>query len=231
MIQLVKRVGWWPNLQKEVAEYMKGCAECQRNKVNNQPTQAPLQLIFAKEDATPFEVVAINFITKLPESDGYDSILTITDHNCSKASVFIPCREEISSEQTAALYATHVFAQFGLPHKIISDRDPRFASRFSWELCKILGIQQNISTAYHPQTDGQSERTNQWLEQYLRFWVNKRQDDWARYLPIAEFAHNNWVNETTRESPFQVLMGYHPRADWTDTQTTLPRVSTHLEQF
>ena len=176
-------------------------------------------------------MVAIDFITKLPESSGCDSILTVTDHDCSKASIFIPCREEISSEQTAALYTAHVFARFGLPRKIISDRDPRFASKFSRELCRILGIQQNISTAYHPRTDGQSERTNQWLEQYLRFWVNERQDDWARYLPIAEFAHNNWTNETTRESPFQILMGYHPRADWTDAPTSLPRVSTRLEQL
>ena len=164
---------WWLNLQRDVAEYVKGCTECQRNKVNNRPTRTPLQPIYAKEDATPFKVVAIDFITKLPESEGYDSILTITDHDCSKVFIFIPCREEISSEQMAALYMTHIFTRFGLPSKIISDRDLRFASKFSRKLCWILGIQQNISTAYHPQTDGQSEQTNQWLEQYLRFWVNK----------------------------------------------------------
>ena len=106
---------------------------------------------------------------------------------------FIPCTEEINAEETAALYAKHTFPSYGLPSKIISDRDPRFASRFTCELCKILGIKQNISTAYHPRTDGQSERTNQWLEQYLRFWVNERQDNWAAYLPLAEFTHNNWI--------------------------------------
>src|SRR6201996_3066092 len=230
-IRLVERTMWWPNLRKDVADYVKGCAECQRNKVNNRPTHAPLQPIYAKEDATPFEVVAIDFITKLPESNGHDSILTITDHDCSKASIFIPCREEISSEQTAALYVTHVFARYGLPSKIISDRDPRFASKFTRELCRLLGIQQNISTAYHPRTDGQSERTNQWLEQYLRFWVNERQDNWAAYLPMAEFTHNNWPNETTRESPFFLLMGYNPRADWTDCPSPIPQVALCLEQF
>ena len=231
MIQLVERTTWWPNLQKDVAAYVKGCVDCQRNKVNNRPTCAPLHPIYTKEDTSPFEVVAIDFITKLPESDGYNSILTVTNHDCSKASIFIPCREEISSEQTAALYVTHVFARFGLPSKIISDCDLQFVSRFSRELCRILGIQQNISTAYHPRTDGQSKRMNQWLEQYLRFWVNERQNDWAKYLPIAEFVHNNWASETTRESPFHILMGYHPRADWTDAPTTLPRVSTRLEQL
>ena len=179
----------------------------------------------------PFETVAIDFITKLPVSQGYDSILTVTDHDCSKATIFIPCVEEISGEETAALYAKHVFARFGLPSKIISDRDPRFVSKFTRELCKVLGIQQNISTAYHPRTDGQSERSNQWLEQYLRFWVNERQDDWAQCLPIAEFAHNNWPSETTRESPFHILMGYHPRADWADKRSAIPQVMTRLEQF
>jgi transposase InsO family protein len=179
----------------------------------------------------PFETVAIDFITKLPPSQGYDSILTVTDHDCSKATIFIPCVEEISGEETVAAYAKHVFARYGLPSKIISDRDPRFTSKFTRELCKLLGIQQNISTAYHPRTDGQSGCTNQWLEQYLRFWVNERQDDWAQYLPLTEFAHNNWTNESTCESPFHILMGYHPRADWAGTRSTIPQVSTHLEQY
>ena len=111
----------------------------------------------------PFETIAIDFITKLPMSQGYNSILTMTDHNCSKATIFIPCVEEISGEETATLYAKHVFARFGLPSKIISDRDPQFASKFTCELCKVLGIHQNISTAYHPQMDRQSEQSNQWL--------------------------------------------------------------------
>ena len=99
------------------------------------------------------------------------------------------------------------------------------------ELCKVLSIQQNISTAYHPRTDGQSERSNQWLEQYLCFWVNEWQDDWAQHLPITEFIHNNWPSKTTHESPFYILMGYHPHADWTNKQSPIPQVMTHTEQF
>ena len=108
-------------------------------------------------EALPFETIALNFIMKLPESQGFDFILTITDHNCTKMSRFIPCREEINVEESAALYAKHVCPSHGLPSKIISNRDPRFASRFTRELCNILGIKQNISTAYHPHTDRQSE--------------------------------------------------------------------------
>jgi hypothetical protein len=230
-IQLIKRDSWWPGLQKEVTDYVKGCAECQRHKVNNRPTRAPLEPIWAKLEAMPFKTIALDFITKLPVSQGCNSILTVTDHDCSKATIFIPCVEEISGEETAALYAKHVFARYGLPTKVISDRDPLFTSKFTRELCKRLGIQQNISTAYHPHTDGQSERSNQWLEQYLRFWVNERQDDWAQYLPLAKFAHNNWPNKSTRKLPFHVLMGYHPRADYSGAPSTIPRVNTRLEQY
>jgi hypothetical protein len=149
-IQLVERDSWWPGLRKEVTDYVKGCAECQHHKVNNRPTKAPLEPIWAKPEAMPFKTIALDFITKLPVSQGYDSILTVTDHDCSKATIFIPCVEEISGEEMAALYAKHVFARYGLPTKVISDRDPRFTSKFTRKLCKRLGIQQNISTAYHP---------------------------------------------------------------------------------
>ena len=212
--QIVERTHWWPRMKLDVMDYVKGCAECQRHKVNNRPTKAPLQPIYPRAEAMPFETIALDFITKLPVSQGYDSILTITDHDCTKAAIFIPCNEEINAEGTAALYLKHVFTYFGLPTKVISDRDPRFASKFTREICKNLGITQNISTAYHPRTDGQSERTNQWVETFLRFVTDYKQDDWAAYLPMAQFAHNNWPSDTTRKSPFFLLMGYNPRADW-----------------
>ncbi len=163
---------WWPNMQQDIINYIKGCAECQRNKVNTRPTKALLQPIFPQCKAMPFETVALDFITKLPLSQGYDSILTIMDHDCSKAALFIPCWEAMTAEETAGLIVQHIFPWFGLPLKFISDRDPKFASRFIQGLCKGTGTMQNISTAYHPRMDGQLERTNQWLEQYLRFWIN-----------------------------------------------------------
>jgi len=227
----VERQYWWPGLRKDVQQYVQGCADCQRNKVNNRPTRASLQPIFPTPEAMPFETIAVDFITKLPPSQGYDSILTVTDHDCTKATLFIPCNETITAEETAGLFVKNVFCKYGLPRKIISDRDPRFTSKFTKEVCRILRIAQNISTAYHPRTDGQSERNNQWVETYLRFFVNHQQDDWAHYLPMAEFTHNNWRSETTRESPFRLLMGYHPRADWNDVVSALPQASTRLEQL
>ena len=136
-------------------------------KVNTCPAHLPLFPITPAENARPFETIAMDFIMKLPPSGGFDTILTIPDTDCSKASVFIPCNETIDSEGVAQLYLTHILLHYGMPKKIILDCDPRFMSHFGQELCNILDIQQNISTAYHLQTDGTSKHTNQSLEQYL----------------------------------------------------------------
>ena len=98
------------------------------------------------------------------------------------------------------------------------------------ELCHILQIQQNISTTYHPHTDSQSEWTNQRLEQYLHFWANERKDDWAKHLLMAEFAHNNTLSSTTKQTPFFTLMGYHPRSEWSLAKANLLQVETRLAQ-
>jgi hypothetical protein len=99
------------------------------------------------------------------------------------------------------------------------------------EVCRITGIERNPSTAYHPRTDGQSERSNQWVETAIRFISDHHQTNWAPYLPIAQFAHNNWPSETTRKSPFFLLMGYHPRTDWVSSSSPLPQVMLRLEQL
>ena len=154
---LVSKYYWWPQLSQNVQDYVKGCANCQRNKVNTHPKKAPLSPITPKQEALPFQTIAMDFIVKLPESEGFDSILTITDHDCTKMLIAIPCRETINAEGVAELFLRQIFPRIRLPSKIISDRDPRFISKFMKELCRLLGITQNISTAYHPRTDGQSE--------------------------------------------------------------------------
>jgi hypothetical protein len=230
-IQLMERLYWWPRMRVDITEYVKGCADCQRHKVNTRPTKAPLQPIYPKAETTPFETVALDFIVKLPISQGFDSILTITDQGCTKAAIFIPCNEDITAEETAALYIKHVFAHFGLPTKVISDRDPRFMSKFIQAACKVTGVKHAPSTAYHPRTDGQSERSNQWLETAIRFITDQKQKNWAPYLPIAQFAHNNWPSDTTRKSPFFLLMGFNPRADWIHATSPIPKVTLRLEQL
>jgi hypothetical protein len=103
-IQLTERLYWWPDMRKQIMDYVKGCANCQCHKVNNRPTKAPLQPIYPKPEAMPFETIALYFIVKLLVSQGFNSILTVTDQGCTKAAIFIPCNEDIMAEETAALY-------------------------------------------------------------------------------------------------------------------------------
>jgi hypothetical protein len=183
-----------------ITAYVKGCTTCQMNKVNTHLTKPPLFLITLTSDL-PFQTIAVDFITKLPLSQGYDTILTVTNHDVSKASIFIPCQESIDSEGVAKLYASQVFLHYGIPLKIISDRDTCFNSAFTKELCRLLGVKQNISSTYHPQTDGQSKCTNQSLEQYLRLYCDTQQDKWAEFLPLAQYVRNSWKHSTMRQTP------------------------------
>ena len=218
-------------MAQDVKDYVKGCADCQRNKVNNQVRRAPLSPIFAKPGALPFETVAMDFVVKLPLSNGYDSVLTVMDHNCTKAVILIPCNEAITAEGTAKLYLEHVFKRVGLTTTFIHDQDTRFMSSFAVKMCQALGIKQNASTAFHPRTDRQSEHTNQKLEQFLHFYANAKQVNWAHFLLLAKFAFNSWCNESTKKSPFEVLMGYNPRAEWTTVSSPVPQVTHRLEQI
>ena len=207
---LIGKDYWWPNMKDLITNYIKGCAICQSRKNNPTNPKPPLFPIPSDTYTLPFESKALDFIVKLPHSDTYDTILTITD-TFSKVSIFIPCNETTDTERTALLYATYVLPHYGLPSQVISDRDPRFTSAFTKELCRLLQIEQNISTAYHPQTDGQSERTNQWLEQYLHIFSNFHQTDWACWLPLAQYTHNSWPSTTTKKAPFELIMGHIPR--------------------
>ena len=225
--ELMKRDFWWPNMKQDAEQYVKGCAACQANKINTHPLK-PAIFPIAPVNGLPFQTIAMDFITKLPKSGKYDTILTITDHDCSKAAIFIPCQETITAEGVAALYIRHVYPKYGIPAKVITDRDTRFTSKFAKGLCEALHIKQNISTAYHPQTDGQSERTNQFLETYLRFYCEEKQDDWHQWLPFAEFAHNQMPNATTRKTPFDLIMGYTPRIEWNVSPLEVPAVEERL---
>ena len=200
---------WWPTMKKDVTEYIKGCTTCQSRKNQPNKPKPPLFPISSDNYDTSFTSIAMDFIVKLPLSESYDTILTITD-TFSKASIFIPCNESINAEHTTKLYATYVLPHYGLPTHIISDQDPHFTSTFSRELCRTLGITQNISMAYHPQTDGQSEHTNQQLEQYLHIFIDYHQQNWAPLLPLAQYTLNAWPNATTKKAPFELIMGHIP---------------------
>ena len=151
------------------------------------------------------------------------------DHGCSKAAIFLPCHKTIDATGVAILYSTQIFPFYGIPKRIVSDWDPRFTAWFIQQLCTILGINQNLSTAYHPQTDGQSERANQRIEQYLRIYGNKEKNDWVDLLPLAQFVHNSWRNESIGATPFDLLIGHTPTVQVLSSETSIPELMRRKE--
>jgi hypothetical protein len=150
----------------------------------------------------------MDLIMGLPKTQGKDMILTIVDQGCSHMAVFLPCSAMITGLGIAQLYHNHIFRWFGLPTKVISDRDPRFTSHFGRAFMKQLEIKQNLLMAFHPQTDGLSERKNQWVKQYLRLGTSAVPKDWTYWLALALAVHNNQKNSMTGLLPNQVLLGY-----------------------
>ncbi|KAF7345784.1 Transposon Tf2-12 polyprotein [Mycena venus] len=151
----------------------------------------------------------MDVIVKLPVLHGYDSIFVVCDR-LTRAAHFVPCNESLKAPELAWLFLDRIFRYHGLPESIISDRSGVFISQFWSELTRLLQVDACTSMAYHPQTDGLTERTNQTLETYLRAYVSYQQDDWVDYLPLAEFAFNNSENSSTKQSPFFANTGFHP---------------------
>src|SRR5882757_3533414 len=203
-----------------IANYVKGCVTCQQNKNLTHQKRPPLFCIPAHPTAFPFQVVVMDLITQLPKSEGSDAILTIVNQGCTRAAVFLPCSTTITGKEVAKLYLENVYRWFGLPTRVISNRDPCFTSHFAKALYAKLQVKQNISTAFHSQTDGLSERKNQWIKQYLQLVAGAQQDDWKPWLPLAMAVHNNYVNSTTNVAPAKVLLGYLPTLDPLAPSTT-----------
>jgi transposase InsO family protein len=151
----------------------------------------------------------MDFITQLPPSNGYTAIAVFVDR-FTKMAHFVPTHDNVSAQGTVDLFLQRVFSAHGLPDDIVSDRGATFTASFASIMFKSLGIEQKLSTAYHQRTDGQIERVNSILEQYLRGYVDYQQSDWSCLLPIAEFAYNNTTHSSTGTTPFYANLGYHP---------------------
>lgn len=166
-LELMRRDYWWPGMNTFIQKYVTGCTTCQQMKVNTHPTKPGLLPIPAEKHAQPFSMITMDFITGLPESKGYDAILVIVDHNLTKGVILHPCTKETDTIKTANILYERVYSKFGLPDINNSDRGPQFVSKAFQALTKLLKIKAKLSTAYHPQTDGQTEQLNQELETYL----------------------------------------------------------------
>jgi len=154
--------------------------------------------------------ISVDFITKLPLAQEYDAILVVVDW-LTKMVHFIPTTEKTMAEGLAKLFRDNMWKLYGLPKSIISDRGPQFTAELMRELNQMLGIESKMLMAFHPQTDGQMERVNQELEQYLRMFIDHRQEQWPDWLRMAEFAYNNKVHSSTKTLPFKANYGQDPR--------------------
>lgn len=194
-------------MRDDVEHYVRTCLVCQQDKTETKHPAGLLQPLPIPQ--YPFESVSMDFLTCFPKSDGYSSIIVVVDR-FSKYATFIPAPPICDAVVTAKLFVKHIVKQWGVPKSIVSDRDPRFTGRFWRELFKLLGSDLDFSTAFHPQTDGQTERVNGLLEIYLRHYVSANQKDWARLLDTAQFSYNLQRNESTGKSPFELATGRQP---------------------
>ena len=189
----IMRKFWWPTIHADVAEYVQACDACQKNKSTNQKPIGLLQPLQTPEES--WESISMDLITQLPVSkSGHDAIVVFVDR-LSKMVHFAPTITEVTAEGIAKLIMRNVVRLHGVPREIVSDRDTRFTAKFMRKLCELLGIKQSMSTAFHPQSDGQTERANRVLEDMLRHYVSPAQDDWDEHLSMAEFAVNNGYSE------------------------------------
>lgn len=206
-LELLSRHFWWPGITQDVHKYVGSCTICARSKHS---TRAPCGFLSSLPvPDKPWSVLSLDFIVDLPPSEGCNTILVVVD-TLTKMAHFIPLPKVPNSKETAHALSTHVFKLHGLPSALVSDRGTQFTSQFWRALCQQLGITLKMSSAYHPQSNGQTERINQWLEQYIRCYCTHLQDNWFSLLALAEFSYNNTLSATTNTTPFFANYGFHP---------------------
>jgi len=205
--KLISRRYYWPKIREDIKRFIKNCDTCQRTKVVRHASYGLRQSNEAPDP--PWKSIAMDFITDLPKSEGYDTILVVIDR-LTKMSHFISCSKDLDARQFTNLFMKEIVRLHRLPHDIITDRGTIFTSDLWKETTGELGIERRLSTAFHPETDGQTGRTNAILEQYLRAYINYQQDDWWGYLPRAEFAYNNGYQEIIKNTLFFANYGINP---------------------
>jgi hypothetical protein len=222
---LLSQQHYWKRMRRQVDRYVRSCAECQRSRTSRHASFGVLRPLPFLEK--PWEDISMDFVTGLLECEGYDAIWVVVDR-LSKMRHCVPCHTTIDARGLAEIFLKEVVRLHGLPKTITSDRGPQFAAVFWKRICERLGINRRLSTAFHPQTDGQTERMNASMEQYLRIYTSHQQDDWVKWLPLAELAANNTTSEATKCSAFLAVSGTDPRMTFEEA-TSEPRDSRMVD--
>jgi hypothetical protein len=228
--ELVERTFWWKSLRRQVYEYVTSCHDCQTNKASNrlpggepQPLQVP---------DGPWSSVSLDLITALPKTKRGSTAIVVFVDRLTKMTHFVATTDTVTAEGMADIFVNTVFRLHGMPKELVSDRDTRFQSAFWRDFTAALDTKLCMSTAYHPQSDGQTERMNRTLEDMLRHYVNPTQDDWDECLGLAEFAINNAWQASIKCSPFYANYGFHPFTPFTaqlPRKDAVPSAQSRLE--
>ncbi|KAF8748732.1 hypothetical protein RHS01_10578 [Rhizoctonia solani] len=217
-LELLSQSYWWPGMKSTAKEWVECCPTCQANQRAHAPVISlkPLEV-----PPFPFHTISYNFITGFPKSNGHDAILVVID-SFSKFGHFIPTSKKVTAKGLADLFVSHVWKLHGLPIRTISDRGTTFTGKFLRALYQRLGIKPLFSSAYHPESDGQTERVNQFIEFYLRSYVAADHSDWATWLPLAEYAYNNARHASTGKTPFELVYGKNPVMNPSNVPSNVP---------
>ncbi|GKF19824.1 putative reverse transcriptase domain-containing protein, partial [Tanacetum coccineum] len=201
MYQDMKKLYWWPNMKADIATYVSKCLTCAKVKAKHQrPSRLLVQLVIPE---WKWDNITMDFITKLPKSSqDFHTIWVIVDR-LTKSAHFLPIRENDPLDKLARLYLNRIVARHGIPFSIICDRDGRFTSNFWKSFQKTLGTDISMSTTYHPETDGQSERTIQTLKDMIRACMIDFGKGWVKYFPLAEFSYNNSYHTSIKAAPYE----------------------------
>ena len=227
----LRQLVYWPNMAKETQQYVDSCEKCQRNKPSQERPYGLLQPLAIPTKR--WTVVTMDFMVQLPKTPRNHDAITVFVDKLSKRAHFIPSITTASAADVARQYHNTIFCHHGMPTTIISDRDSKFTSHFWQELHRLMNVKLAMSTAYHPQTDGQTEVMNKTLGIMLRAFIDEDQTNWDILLPNAEFAYNNSVHHSTGFTPFFLDSGQHPHVPASllaPTDTNVPSVHDHLEQ-
>ncbi|QRW17779.1 Retrotransposable element Tf2 protein [Rhizoctonia solani] len=228
-LELVSRTYYWPGIRANTYWHVDSCEICQRiwkPKYASIPPQ-PLEL-----PSRPWQHVSYNMIVDLPKDGNCDSILVIVD-SFTKYVILVECSKKLKAPELADLFLCHVWKRYGMPEKTISDCGRVFNNKFLKALYQRLGIDPHFSLAYHPQSDGQTERVNPMVKHFLRAYSGINQKDWVKWLPMAEFAYNNAVHSSTGKSPFKALYGWEPSLTPSNVSTDVPEadnLATQMEE-
>ena len=209
MYKTLKEHYWWNGMKKEIASFVSRCLTCQQVKAEHQRLMGKIQLLLIQ--VWKWEKITMDFVTSLPRTQRQHDAIWVIVYRLTKFAHFLLVNVEDSLEKLAQLYVDEIVRLHGVPVLIVSDRDPRFTSRFWPSLQAALGTHLHFSTTFHPQTDGQSERTIQALEDMLRACVMEFKGSWDTHLALMEFAYNNSYQSSIEMAPFEALYGWKCR--------------------